>query len=142
MPNRILKESICTSDTIDRLTWFEEVFFYRLIVNVDDYGRFDARSAVLRARLFPLKDITNRQIDAALSKLVKAGMVRVYEYDRQPYLQLENWSKHQSVRNSRSKYPEPPAIEINCNQLHAVAPVIQSESVSELFHKYTEINYQ
>ena len=37
MPNRILKESICRSDTIDHLTWFEEVLFYRLIVSCDDY---------------------------------------------------------------------------------------------------------
>lgn len=132
MPNRIIKESICTSASVDGLSWFEEVFFYRLIVNCDDYGRFDARLAVLRARLFPLKDITNRQIEAALSKLVTAGMVRVYEYDRQPFLQLENWSKHQSVRNKRSKYPDPNTIEINCKQLHANVPVIQSlsESVS------------
>lgn len=55
MPNRILKESICTSDTLDELTWMEEVFWYRLIVNCDDYGRFDARPAILRSRLFPLK---------------------------------------------------------------------------------------
>ena len=47
MPNRIIKETICTSDTIERLTPFEETFFYRLIVNCDDYGRMDARPAIL-----------------------------------------------------------------------------------------------
>ena len=31
MPNRIIKESICTSDSIAELGWFEEVLFYRLI---------------------------------------------------------------------------------------------------------------
>ena len=66
MPNRILKESICTSDTIDQLSWFEEVFFYRLIVNCDDYGRMDARPAILKARLFPLKSVTEKQVEASL----------------------------------------------------------------------------
>ena len=47
MPNRILKESIRTSDTIGELSWFEEVLFYRLIVSCDDYGRFDGRTAEL-----------------------------------------------------------------------------------------------
>ena len=42
MPNRIIKESICTSCEIDSLTPEQEVFFYRLIVNCDDYGRMDA----------------------------------------------------------------------------------------------------
>ena len=49
MPNRIIKESICTSDTIDQLSPEEEIFFYRLIVNCDDYGRMDARPQILRA---------------------------------------------------------------------------------------------
>ena len=33
MPNRILKDSICVSKDILRMSWFEEVFFYRLIVD-------------------------------------------------------------------------------------------------------------
>ena len=53
MPNRIIKESICTSDTIDQMSWFEECFWHRLIVNCDDYGRFDARPAVLIIKAFP-----------------------------------------------------------------------------------------
>ena len=132
MPNRIMKESICTSDSIDQLSWFEEVFFYRLIVNCDDFGRFDGRHAILKSRLFPLKDgITNKQIDAVLSKLSTAGMVQVYMYDQKPFLQLMNWAKHQTIRNQKSKYPQPPTIENHCNQLHADVPVIQSESNSE-----------
>lgn len=56
MPNRILKESICTSSTIEGLSWFEEVCFYRLIVQCDDYGRLDARPSLLKSRLFPLRE--------------------------------------------------------------------------------------
>lgn len=119
MGNRIIKESICTSDSIDALTWFEEVFFYRLIVNCDDYGRMDARLPVLRARMFPLKDsITNQQLEDALSRLVAAGMATVYEYGNRPYLQLENWGKHQNVRNKKSKYPQPPENAHSCKQLN------------------------
>lgn len=131
MPNRIIKESICSSDSIDTLSWFEEVLFYRLIVNCDDFGRFDARPALLKARLFPLKEgVTHKQIEAALSKLSTAGMVQVYMYDQKPFLQLVSWAKHQTVRNKRSKYPEPTADESTCMQLHADVPVIQSESES------------
>lgn len=109
MPNRILKESICTSDTIDRLSWFEEVFFYRLLVNCDDYGRMDARPAILRSRLFPLKTITDKQVEGALNALRTAGIVEVYIHDNRPYLQLRTWDKHQQIRARRAKYPNPPA---------------------------------
>ena len=57
MSNRILKESICASENIDGLSAFQETFFYRLIVNCDDYGRMDARAKILAARLFPLKGL-------------------------------------------------------------------------------------
>jgi len=132
MPNRIIKESICTSDDINGLSWLEEVFFYRLVVNCDDYGRMDARPAILKAKLFPLKDITAKQVESLLNKLSTAGMVRVYEYDRQPFLQLTAWEKHQQIRAKKSKYPAPGiakhAPDNICNQMQSDAPVIQSES--------------
>ena len=117
MPNRILKESICTSDTIDRLSWFEEVFFYRLIVNCDDYGRMDARPAILKARLFPLKSVTEKQVSAAIQSLKQAGVIATYTHNGRPYLQLLTWDKHQQVRTRKSKYPEPPA-EISAPREH------------------------
>ena len=107
MGNRQLKEGILCSEDINRLSWFEEVFFYRLIVLVDDFGRTDARPLLLKSRLFPLKDVTVKQVENALSTLVTVGMVRVFSYDRQPYLQLEKWAKHQRVRDSIKKFPAP-----------------------------------
>ena len=114
MPNRIIKETICTSDSVDQLSWFDEVFFYRLIVNCDDYGRFDARPPILKARLFPLKAVTEKQIGDSLNKLSTVGIVTVYEYDGRPFLQLATWDKHQQIRAKKSKYP---AYDISCNQM-------------------------
>lgn len=108
MPNRILKESICTSDSIDKLSWFEEVLFYRLIVNCDDFGRFDGRAAVIKNRLFPLKDdLTLGTVKAAIQKLVSAGLVITYESMGKPYLYLPTWTAHQTARAKKSKYPAP-----------------------------------
>lgn len=133
MPNRIIKESICTSDTIDKLSWFEEVFFYRLIVNCDDYGRFDARVSILKARLFPLKSVTEKEIVNALRKLVEVGIALVYEVAGRPYVQLVTWAKHQTIRNKRSKYPSYEdslkTSESNCKQMNANVPVIQSNPI-------------
>lgn len=133
MPNRIIKESICTSDTIETLSWFEEVLFYRLIVNCDDYGRYDARPAIIRGKLFPLKDVTLKQISEAIIKLSTVGIATLYEVDGRPYLQLCTWDKHQVVRAHKSKYPSPTdenailqASESGCMQMHADVSVIQS----------------
>ena len=106
MPNRILKESICRSEEIDSLSWFEEVLFYRLIVVCDDFGRYDGRVKIIKGSCFPLKDVTEKDIDKALDKLSAVGLVRVYKAQGRPYLQLVTWAEHQRIRNQKSKYPE------------------------------------
>lgn len=114
MPNRIIKEAICRSESIDSLSWFEEVLFYRLIVVCDDYGRFDGRPAIIKGSCFPLKDIRIGQIEKALNKLSTVGMVQRYEVQERPFLQLTAWEKHQQKRAKNSKYPSP---DVTCNQL-------------------------
>lgn len=149
MPNRILKESIRESDSIDSLNWFQEVLFYRLIVSCDDYGRFDGRTSVIKNRLFPLKeDLTLKTVADAIQKLVSAGLVVLYECDGKPFLYLPSWTAHQNVRAKRSKYPEPVNIcqdmntsaskciheesdGSNGNHLQENVPVIQSNTISE-----------
>lgn len=105
---RILKKSICQSEDIDQLSWFEEVLFYRLIVNCDDFGIFDGRTKIIKSSLFPLKEnITLKQIESAIMRLATVGLVRAYEVQGRPFLQLPTWSLHQRVRNSRHIYPTP-----------------------------------
>ena len=124
MPNRILKDSICTSEEIDGLNAFQETFFYRLIVNCDDFGRMDARPKILASRLFPLREIRASQIGDALNALVAAKLIILYEVDGKPYIQMRTWDKHQQVRAKKSKYPAPAdgiaVDDVACNQLISI----------------------
>ena len=127
MPSRILKESICTSDTINNLSPSEEVFFYRLIVQCDDYGEIDARPAIIRSRLYPLKNIKvvhDSVILKWLTSLATANLVQVYTVNERPYLHITTWGNHQQIRAQRHKYPsidsdgvQLVSPEIICNQL-------------------------
>jgi hypothetical protein len=134
MPNRILKESICTSDTIAQLNPEEEVFFYRLLVICDDYGRMDARPAILRARCFPLKieGVTEEMITSWLKKLVDVGLVEIYIVNDKSYLHITTWEKHQQIRAKNSKYPSPDEGEksndIICNQMNSNDSICPRES--------------
>ena len=138
MPNRILKESICSSDNMNSLTLFQENTFFRLIVNCDDYGRMDARPAIVKAKLYPLKDYRLDQIEDALRALASAELVILYEVDGKPFLQMKTWDRHQTIRAKKSKYPSPDDVktfESNCKQMQADASKcsrnpIQSESES------------
>ena len=104
---RNIKRSICTSADIDKLSWFAEVLFYRLIVNCDDCGRFDGRESIIKGTLFPLKrNLTLKNINDAVLQLESAGLVERYTVGGEPFLHLPTWSRHQRVR-SEGKYPSP-----------------------------------
>ena len=144
MPNRLIKESVCTSDKINALSDFLFRLWTCLITYVDDYGRGDARPAIIKGRCFPLREqVTVTDIEEGLHELSRSGCILIYEVDGENYLCFPNWESHQTIRNKKSKYPEPPAddgrlksIESNCNQLKSNASKcprnpIQSESISE-----------
>ena len=130
MPNRIIKESICASEEIDALTSDQEVFFYRLMVVVDDFGLMDARPAIIKAKCYPLKSIDINYIQVMLSALQTLDLIRMYMVSGKPYLSITNWAKHQQIRAKRAKYPMPDqADDSTCNQLISDAPVIQSNPI-------------
>lgn len=111
MPNRIIKESICTSESVNSLGWYEQAFFVRLLVHADDYGRVDGRPMILRSWLFPLSTgLELEQVQAAVSALCAAGLVACYEVEGRPYIWIKGWANHQRIRNQRSKYPPPPTL--------------------------------
>ena len=139
MPNRLIKESLCTSERINELSDFNFRLWACLITYVDDYGRGDARAAIIKGRCFPLRDkVTVKEIEAGLRELASTGCILLYRVDDGQYLCFPNWEKHQTVRNQKSKYPAPDdgellEIENNCKQLKSNASKcarnpIQSES--------------
>lgn len=108
MPDRIIRESSCMSETLNELSDFAERFWWRLIVNCDDFGRYDARPKILKGRLFPLSESkTFADMQRALTELASAGLIEVYEVDGRPFLRVVKWDLHQRIRAKRSKFPEP-----------------------------------
>lgn len=130
MPNRILHERICTSETMAMLSPGAEVFFYRLMVQCDDFGRFDGRPAVIRARCYPLQldRVTDADVERWLAEIYAAQLINLYIVDGRSYLHVVTWDRYQQTRAKTSKYPDPPTSdsqpssnESNGNQLIADA---------------------
>ena len=109
MPDRLIRESWCASEKIDRLTPFEETVLARLIVNCDDFGRMDGRANVLCSRLFVTRrDVGPEQMRSAIAALEREGLVSRYAVAGKEYIQMRGWGEHQRIRTQRSKYPAPP----------------------------------
>jgi hypothetical protein len=127
MPTRYLKPGICDSDRIDKCDPLAETLWYRLLVNVDDYGRLDARPAVVKARCFPLKEfITNDEVEALLRTLAYANLIQLYtDVCGCRYLQICLWDN--VPRSKESKFPpfDETCIQMytDVQQLHTNLPV-------------------
>jgi hypothetical protein len=105
LPNRLLREGICTSELINMLEAEEEVMFYRLLVVCDDYGYADARPAILKAQCFPLKEsVKPADIERWLSAIAGKSLIARYRKEGKPFLAVSKWE--QRVR-SRQRYPSP-----------------------------------
>lgn len=138
MPNRIIKESLCTSDTVAALSDFEFRLWVSLIVSADDAGRGDARPAIIKGKAFPLRErVTAKDIDVALHGLAAKGCVSLYKVGGKPYFLFPTWTEHQRVRDCKPKYPAPedadladnlPQVAASCGEL---PPESESESESE-----------
>jgi uncharacterized phage protein (TIGR02220 family) len=111
MPNRILADSILSSETLNELCPEQECLWYRLLVSVDDYGCMDARPLIVLARCYPLRieSIQPSQIDTWIHDLAHVGLLVLYRADGKDYLQVAKWEEHQRVRNKRHKCPLPAA---------------------------------
>ena len=125
MPNRVIKESLCESEKIASLSDFEFRLWIGLILHVDDAGRGDARPAIIKGHVFPLRDrVTTKDIDAALHALAAKGCVSLYTVGGKPYFWFPSWANHQRIRDVRPRYPEPPAVCVSaadCGELPQAA---------------------
>jgi len=106
MPNRILRDWT-DSYSINELDALAERFFVRLIMKVDDFGRFHADPRLLKANLFPLlPEIRDTDISRWTAACEKSGLIRCYVDARgRQFLEIQNF--RQRTRQSESKFPGP-----------------------------------
>ena len=138
MPNRIIKESHCTSEKISSLSDFEFRLWVGLITQADDAGRGDARPAIIKGRVFPLRErVATKDIDAAIHGLADKGCVSLYTVGGKRYFCFPTWGEHQRIRESKPKYPGPdesdilPRTAADCGGLPPESNPIHSDSESD-----------
>jgi hypothetical protein len=112
MGERIIRPGIRTSDRTAKLVrdggWMAQVFYDWMLTVVDDYGRYDARPAILRVEVFPLllDKVREADVSRCLTECEKAGLVRLYAVGGKPYLELLDF--RQRLRAKTSRWPAPP----------------------------------
>lgn len=112
MGNRIIKETICTNEKLNRLTDFEFRLWVGLITLADDYGCGDGRAVIIRNFVFPLREgVSTARVEKALQHLQEEGCIRFYEAEGQRYFWFPTWLDHQRLRSHKPRFPQPPELQ-------------------------------
>ena len=104
MPTRYLKPGIRDSGHIEGLSDAPdaEILYYRLLVTVDDFGRFDARGDMIKAYCFPVRRrATADKCIQWLAELSKASLLLLYAVDGKEYLQIAKWDNKPRAATSK-----------------------------------------
>jgi len=124
MANRVLRDWT-QSEFINSISEKSEVFFVRLIMKADDFGCFYGNIKLLKAALYPLRQITDSDLQKCLSECCKVGLIILYVVDGKQYVKINNFG--QRLRTMRSKFPEPQLDTI----IDSNSPTIDSNSPLE-----------
>ena len=104
MANRILRDWT-QSENVNSISEKAEVFFTRLIMKSDDFGRFYGNVKLLRAGLYPLRNVPDKDIEKSISECLKAKLIVLYTIENKDFIEIINFG--QRLRIMKSKFPPP-----------------------------------
>ena len=140
MPNRVIKESINESSGLSMCSLFAQDLYKRLITYADDYGRFNADTMIMLARLYPreIYSISEQDVLDGLIELAGVGKIGFYrpnvfnQYGKSGiYGAFPKWGEHQRLRDSRQKCPDPEDTSVNDWYLRRFIPMDLKRAVLE-----------
>ena len=108
MANRVLRDSLLTNRKLEKLDWFQQTLFIRLILACDDFGRYYAAPDILRGRLFSVSSqVTPGAGGPGHGPPGGGGISGHLSGPGELYCWLPGWDEHQVCRTRRARFPSP-----------------------------------
>lgn len=105
---RSIKPSFFRSEDVSALPLRARLTWIGLWTQCDDAGRAKDNARLVKADIWPLDNVTLRDIEEDLETLAAHGRIVRYEVDGRRYLEIANWSDHQAIQKpTPSKLPAP-----------------------------------
>lgn len=102
-PDFFVSEDVSALPLRARLTWIG------LWTQCDDHGRTKDVGRLIKAAVWPLDDLSLRDVEEDLAVLADHGRIVRYEVDGKTYLAVVNWHVHQAIsKASKTRHPAPP----------------------------------
>jgi len=106
---RVILSAIFEDEWYGPLSFFEQQLWIGLFARcADDQGRLQDNPIVIRAQVFPYKEIPPKEIEDALAKFFASGKIIRYEIAGKKLIQLKRWWENQRPQwAGPSKWPSP-----------------------------------
>ncbi|WP_433225494.1 hypothetical protein [Actinomadura formosensis] len=109
---RSIKPGFFASEDVSALPLRARLTWIGLWTHCDDKGRTKDNVKLIKAAVWPLDDVSLRDIEDDLTTLAGHGRIVRYEVAGQRYLAITNWGDHQRVNKpTPSKIPPPPPVD-------------------------------
>lgn len=105
---RTIKPSFFASEDVSVLPMRARLTWIGLWTQCDDEGRTKDNAKLIKAAVWPLDNVTLRDIEEDLATLAVRGRIVRYEVDGKRYLAITNWREHQKINKpTPSRIPPP-----------------------------------
>ncbi len=106
---RTVKPGFFTSEDVAALPLRARLLWIGLWTHCDDHGRTKELVKLIKAAVWPLDDVSLRDVEEDLTLLDQGGVIVRYEKAAIRYIAVQNWHFHQKPnRPTESKIPPPP----------------------------------
>ena len=108
---RTIKPSFFRSEDVSALPLRARLTWIGLWTQCDDAGRTKDNARLIKGDIWPLDDVSLRDIEDDLATLAVHGRIVRYTVAGGQFLAIVNWRGHQAIaKPSASRYPPPPEV--------------------------------
>lgn len=107
---RMIDPDFWSDEALGACNPLTRLLFMGLISQADDEGRLRGTPALIRSQVFPYdEDVTAAAVAAMIDTLAGFGLIVPYDVERQRYIHVVNFTKHQTINKpTPSRLPPPP----------------------------------
>ncbi len=139
---RNIKPEFFTSEAVSELPLRARLTWIGLWTHCDNHGRARDNVRLIKGAVWPLDNVSLKDIEEDLDILTAQGRIVRYQVDGKQYLEVTNWGEHQyGAFKGASKYPAPteetgshgpaPTVDAGVDSPKGTAPVDNSPIEAE-----------
>jgi hypothetical protein len=104
----MLSKTISTSRKVNRLPDRAALLYTWLIPHTDDFGHLEGDAMSIKAKVSPMRSITEQEVLQDLELMVQNELIRTYEVRGEKYIEISNFDTFQTFRTDRKRKAEYP----------------------------------